>query len=155
MAGAAGHTYGCHPVWQMMDRGRTPVTFARRPWREALDLPGAFQMTHVRSFFDSRSARGRVPDQGMLPGSPSAGPHGELASHAGSSAFVYLPEGFPVEVRMDRVGGRTVKASWFDPRTGGRALIGSSESSGLRRFTPPGAPGAGNDWVLVLEGEPG
>jgi hypothetical protein len=24
-------------------------------------------------------------------------------------------------------------------------------NQGVRRFTPPGTPGAGNDWVLMLE----
>ncbi len=44
-AGACGHTYGAHPIWQFLDPARFPaVTAPRTLWREALPLPGAGQM---------------------------------------------------------------------------------------------------------------
>ena len=32
LAGAAGHTYGDHNLWQMWQPGRAPVSSARTPW---------------------------------------------------------------------------------------------------------------------------
>lgn len=50
-AGAHGHTYGCHSIWQMYDpdKGREPKIHASRPWKEAVNLPGAAQMQHARA----------------------------------------------------------------------------------------------------------
>ena len=54
-AGACGHTYGCHDIWQFLGPGHPPVTAARTPWREAKsDLPAAGQMRHVRALLESR-----------------------------------------------------------------------------------------------------
>ena len=48
-AGAHGHTYGCHPIWQMWQTGRTPLSVCRRAWYEALHLPGSAQMQHAKT----------------------------------------------------------------------------------------------------------
>ncbi|MEP7291969.1 MAG: DUF4038 domain-containing protein [Chloroflexota bacterium] len=47
--GACGHTYGHHTVWQMYNPQRYDgVLVPEATWQEALDYPGAFQMTHLR-----------------------------------------------------------------------------------------------------------
>src|SRR5690606_8098239 len=43
-AGAFGHTYGCHDIWQMYTPDREPVNGAHIPWYEAVNLQGATQM---------------------------------------------------------------------------------------------------------------
>src|SRR5674536_116299 len=51
-SGGFGHTYGCHPIWQMLALGRQPVGLARHNWYDVLDLPGAFEpvsYTHLRA----------------------------------------------------------------------------------------------------------
>ena len=48
-AGAHGHTYGCNPVWQMWTPGREQMLYVRRPWYEAMYLPGSGQMQHARA----------------------------------------------------------------------------------------------------------
>ena len=150
-AGAHGHTYGCHPVWQMFDRGREPITGARHFWWQVLDLPGAFQTTHVRSLMESRPLLERVPDQGLISGDPGSGTDHARATRGAGYAFVYLPTGKPVKIQMGRISGERVIASWFDPRTGKFHPAGTVVNTGVREFTPPGHPGAGNDWVLVLD----
>ena len=39
--GAHGHTYGCHPIWQMASPENDPVGYARHYWFDVLDLPGS------------------------------------------------------------------------------------------------------------------
>ncbi len=44
-AGACGHTYGHHSIWQFYDpQRREPVNHPWCDWRTALDRPGAFQV---------------------------------------------------------------------------------------------------------------
>ena len=52
---------------------------------------------------------------------------------------------------MGAISGKQVRASWYDPRDGSSRPIGTFANQGVRKFTPPGMPGAGNDWVLVLD----
>jgi hypothetical protein len=150
-AGAHGHTYGCHPIWQMMDKGREPITGARHMWHEVLDLPGAFQMTHVRALMESRPMLERFPDQSLIAVSPGTGRDHVRAARGNAYAFVYVPTGKPVAVQLGKLSGDKVKTSWFDPRTGEFQKIGIFPNEGIREFTPPGQPGIGNDWILVLD----
>lgn len=48
-AGAHGHTYGCHDMWQMWDENRAVVNCVRTPWHQAIHLPGANQMRYARA----------------------------------------------------------------------------------------------------------
>jgi hypothetical protein len=44
-----------------------------------------------------------------------------------------------------------VHASWYSPRDGSVQNAGNFPNRAERLFTPPGKPGDGNDWVLVLD----
>ena len=66
--------------------------------------------------------------------------------------MLYTYTGRNFSVHMGKTDGDEVKASWFDPRTGKTITIGTFENKGIKAFNPPGEPGNGNDWVLVLEG---
>jgi hypothetical protein len=149
-AGAHGHTYGCHPVWQMWQAERQPYTWARRPWYEALQLPGASHMGHVRRLIESRPFLTRVPDPSLVTSEAGVGTHHVEATRGedGSYAFVYVPSGRPVEIDLEKLSGADLVAHWYDPRTGAADCIGTLRRSGRREFTPP--PG-GPDWVLVLD----
>jgi len=149
-AGACGHTYGCHDIWQMYAPGRKPVTFARTPWREALDLPGAGDMGHARRLIESRPFLSRVPDQELIAEGQSDGERHLQATRGDGYAFVYAPTGGPFSVRLDALGAAAVRAWWFDPREGSARQVGEIPASGVRAFEPP-SRGRGNDWVLVLD----
>jgi len=160
LAGAAGHTYGNHNIWQMWQPGREPVSSARTPWRVALDHPGAHQMGHVRRLFESRPFLALVPDQALLAAPASSGAGHQRAARArdGRYAIAYTPLGGPLAVRLDRLrgstpgdGGDSVRAHWFDPRRGVAAAIGVFPATGVHTFDPPGIEARGNDWVLVLD----
>ena len=68
----------------------------------------------------------------------------------GSYALVYTASGKSMNIRLDRISGKTVRAYWYDPRKGTAQLIGEFSNTGTREFTPPSI-GSGNDWVLVLD----
>lgn len=151
-AGAHGHTYGCHDIWQMYAPGRNPISSARTYWYDALDLPASFQMRHVRNLIESRPFIVRVPDQSII-----AAGQGEGADHVqatrgsdGSYAFVYIPTGSPVTIHMNKISGPKVRAYWYGPRNGVSKVIGEFPNTGTKQFTPPTA-GRGNDWILVLD----
>jgi hypothetical protein len=153
-AGAMGVTYGNQCIWQMYDEGRTPVAFPEMPWREAIDRPGAAQMGHLRRLMESRpflTARG---DQGLLAAN-APNPDAHIRALRGDGfVFVYLPVGQSVTLSPGAVQGRALTGWWFDPRTGRATRINEGESTDGPTFDPPGEPGVGNDWVLVLD-EPG
>jgi hypothetical protein len=151
-AGACGHTYGCHDIWQFLSEKRKPVTFARTPWKEAIHLPGAGQMGHVRALIESRPFLSRVPDRGLIVGDAGLGTDHVQATRAadGGYAFVYAASGRPVTVDLERLSGKELVASWYDPRTGAAKMLGVLPREGKKEFSPP-ASGADNDWVLVLD----
>jgi hypothetical protein len=64
--------------------------------------------------------------------------------------MIYTPTGRTLKVRMDKLAGAKVKASWFNPRDGKFTAIGEFANQGEREFTPP-TSGENNDWVLVLD----
>ena len=61
-AGAFGHTYGHHSVWQMWSPNQEPINNPLMPWYEAIDQPGAAQMQHARALLESRPFLTRIPD---------------------------------------------------------------------------------------------
>lgn len=154
LAGAAGHTYGDHNVWQMWQPGRAPVSSARTPWRAALAHPGSRQVGYVRALFASRDFLALEPDQSALAAAPDTGAGHQRAARArdGRYLLAYTPLGRPLAVRLDRVRGPAVRARWLDPRTGAYTPIGTFPARGARTFDPPGGEGRGRDWVLVVDG---
>jgi hypothetical protein len=149
-AGACGHTYGCHDIWQMWQEGHEPATFARTPWQKALHLPGSGQVGHARALLESRPYLSRVPDQELIVSEVGEGTHHVRATRDadGSYAMVYLPSCRPVTIDLERLSGETLKVYWFDPRSGEARRGGQVSRAGQRTFTPPTV---WPDWVLVLD----
>ena len=153
LAGACGHTYGCHPVWQMWEPKHPVHNHVRTPWREAIELEGAQQMHHLRDLMESRPMLHRIPDQSMLidaPGPEDGARHVRaLRSMDGSHAFIYTPIGQAVRVDLSAMRG-PVTAAWYDPRTGESHAIGRFQPAHREPFVPP-THGDQADWVLVLD----
>ncbi|MCC7207827.1 MAG: glycoside hydrolase family 140 protein [Anaerolineae bacterium] len=150
-AGACGHTYGHHSIWQFYTPERTPVNFPQMPWREALDRPGASQLIHLKRLVLSRPYLTRIPDQAMIRLADETRPRRVQATRdsEGRYAFVYVPAaGQTVEVSLDGLEGGMIAAWWYDPRTGEARQIATLERTASVRFI---SPATGPDWVLVLE----
>jgi hypothetical protein len=151
-AGACGHTYGCHDIWQFLAPGRPPVTAARTPWRQALHLPGAEQMKFVRALIESRPMLSRLPDQALIAGDSGRGTDRIAATRGedGSYAMVYSSSGRPFTIHLTRLSGRQIRAWWLDPRSGTIRQGAVFPRQGVQEFRPP-TQGNGQDWVLVLD----
>lgn len=160
-AGAHGHTYGCWPIWCMWQPG-LPPTLARRPWYEAMHLPGSSQVGHARRLLLSRPFLERIPDQSLIRSDVDNGTYHIRATRDanGSYAMVYIPAmrlpplgtenrtPAAVEIDLTWLAGTHLNAWWFDPRTGIAQSLGRMPKQPSASFTPPGG---GPDWVLVLD----
>jgi hypothetical protein len=142
-AGGCGITYGANSTFQCYRTGQEDRFGARTEWREALQLPGAAQMQHLKKLLVSRPYFSRIPDQSFLLSGEDAEPHRILATRDadGAYALVYIPNGQSMDADFAKLCG-TPRASWFDPRTGE-----SHETAAQRTMTPPDT----RDWVLVLD----
>jgi len=142
-AGACGHTYGCHNIWQMFAAGRKPISWAHASWSDSLDLPAAGQLRHARALLEARPVLSRVPDQSMVVAGERV-----RATRGDGYALAYVPGGKSVTIALGKVGGETLNAWWLDPREGTHLPIGEIPNQGSREFATP-SPDL--DWVLVLD----
>jgi hypothetical protein len=149
-AGGCGITYGHHTMWQFSGDRYEAINHADRPWQDAIDRPAAGQMIHLRRLIESRPFFTRIPDQGLL--LFDGGERGEYRTATrdseGSYALVYLPTPHPVSVRLGWAAGASVRAAWYNPRTGAAQEIGVFPTTQDVTFTPPVD---GPDWVLTLD----
>lgn len=148
-AGACGHTYGTHPVWQFYNDGCELIGFVRYTWKEALSLKGASQLIHLKNLMLSRSYFDRIPDQSIL-NAPKVGEEHIRCTRGSDYLMCYLPSGGEVELNTERIPWDHSKASWFNPRTGKSESIGIYKTWECGHFTAPSI-GPENDWVLILE----
>jgi hypothetical protein len=149
-AGAFGHTYGCHGVWQMYSVGKEAVNGPHFTWLQSLDLPGAKQMKFVKQLMESRPILDRVPDQSLIVENDLPPSLRLQATRGKDYAFIYTTQGKPITVVMGKISGDKVKATWFDPRTGKTTPAGEAANTGTKKYFPPRS-GYGMDWVLVID----
>ena len=107
-------------------------------------------MVHLRRLMESRPYFSRIPDQSILVDNPTErGDHMRATRDAeGRYAFVYTPWRSRSPCVWIWAAGSQVRASWYNPRTGGASVIGDFAAKGTVSFHPPVD---GPDWVLVLD----
>lgn len=149
-SGGFGHTYGCHSIWQMLAPGRNPVGSARNHWYDGLDLPGAWDMIHIRRLMESRPLTERVPFQEFVRNSYMPETDYIVATRGKDYAMVYIPTGWGAALDLDLCGWKEARGWWYNCRSGEAIDLGKLEMSGNRTFAPV-TGGRGNDWVLVLD----
>lgn len=151
-AGACGVTYGHHAIWQFYSDREEPINHVDRTWKDALDRPGANNMSDLRKLIECRPFIGRVYDPGMI--LDGQGEKGEFitAFHGkdNSYAMIYIPVGKPVTIKTNFMKSSDIKVWWYDPRLGMVVRGVSTYRKDIMKFTPP-TLGKGQDWVLVLD----
>lgn len=148
-AGAFGHTYGCHDIWQMYSPQHAPVNGAHIPWFEAINLPGASQMQYLRMLMESRPMLDRVPDQKLI--DDARGDNDRIQATRGKDyIFVYSAHGKNFELNLTPLRAKQFQATWFDPRTGKSSDAGKYSNIEKQKFSPP-TSGYGQDWVLIVD----
>lgn len=148
-AGAFGHTYGCHDIWQFYAPHRTPVNGPHYPWYVAVDLPGASQVKFLRQLIESRPFFDRVPDQSLITNALGANDHIQ-ATRGNDYIFIYSSQGKSITVNTAKISGKEITAYWYNPRNGEANEIGKFEKKPQQEFIPP-TTDYGRDWVLVID----
>jgi len=77
---------------------------------------------------------------------------GHMAAAMGEGyAYVYSPLGVPFTVNLEPFRNfNSVRALWFDPRTGEEKII-TLLPAGSKTLLAPPSQGKGCDWVLILD----
>jgi hypothetical protein len=101
---------------------------------------------------------GRKSAQNLIASGEGSGGDHAVATKGKDFAFIYLPTGRAVSVRVKNIANN-VKAWWFNPRNGKATLIGEYKNEAEHVFSPPALSeklawlktGRGCDWVLVMD----
>ncbi|MEK7781835.1 MAG: glycoside hydrolase family 140 protein [Verrucomicrobiota bacterium] len=165
-AGALGHAYGTHPIWQMYDDGwpkrsnaknRLPRWDIVTPWYAAMDLPGAEQLKHLKDLMLSRPVLKRIPDQSALV-TPRANDlnrvqitrDGTVGQNDATYLMAYFPAHTEATIDTTKINARSLRGWWFNPRDGSVKPLNKFSNKKQMKFAPP-TNVAGEDWVLVLD----
>jgi hypothetical protein len=149
-SGGFGHTYGCHAIWQMLTPGREPIGFGRNTWYDDLDLPGAWDMLHVRKLMESRPMLDRFPFQEILLNTYVPETDYITATRGKDYIMVYIPTGWGADLDMRKCGWEKATGWWYNCQTGESIALGEFSTNQIKTFKPQ-TEGRGNDWVLVLD----
>lgn len=155
LAGACGHTYGNHNIWQMWQEGRDPISEARTPWKEALDYPGAFQAGYMRSFFETLDWQKLEPNWDIILNEPDTIGGNILTSVAKDSSFLlaYIPYGNEISIDLSVLSSGLLMGKWYNPRNNKNIDIGVIKRRDNISFDPPEDSVRGNDWILLVKSE--
>lgn len=148
--GGFGHTYGCHAIWQMLTPGRKPVGFARNNWYDDIDLPGAWDMIHVRKLMESRPFLDRIPFQEIVQNENQKVTEYITATRGNDYVMIYIPTGRDAIIDLNLCGWPKAKGWWYNCKTGEATKIGKMKTNQVKTFSTKSG-GLGNDWVLVLD----
>ena len=102
----------------------------------------------MRRLFELRPWHKLVPDQSVIAAGQGEGRGSCPAARAEDGSFViaYVPAGKPISIHMDKLSGKEIRPSWYDPRDGTWREIGDYANTGrprVRRPLPKGARAIG------------
>ena len=152
-SGAAGYTYGAHPIWQFYDGKREPVNGPRITWQEALSLPGAAQLRFALELLESRPSDDRQPADECLCSFRGTGTETATAclDANGRRLLIYQPESRTMTIDLSFVKANHIRYRWLNPGTGAELFGGECKVGRKQQFTPPPVRGGGRDLLLVIE----
>jgi len=146
---AGGHyTYGNTNTWNF---GTYPRSVTG-DWMVALDSTGARHMSALVTILASLEWWTLVPDLSIFTSGTGSGAvqNAALRSSAGDTVLVYLSSPMAVTLRLDGIPADAALATWIDPQSGVRTVIGRMPTTGTVLFTPRAE---WQDALLLLEAE--
>lgn len=111
------HTYGNTNIWNFS----TNPKYNNQPWMEAINSPGAHQLTISREFFEKVQWWKFVPDQSIFVGGKGSADSLNVAmrSSDGDKIIVYCSHPGPVTLNFDSIENASeLSVLWTDPRNG-------------------------------------
>lgn len=153
-SGAAGYTYGAHPIWQFCNpRLNPPINQPRLTWFEALELPGVKQLAIAKKLLEELPTTLREPADSFLNAQEKPIlPAVACRDAAGSWALIYLPESQTVDINLPILANLPAEAIFINPRTG---QITATEqlvaNETMHRFIPPASFDNTRDSLLLLK----
>lgn len=146
----AGVAYGAHGIWSWELKRGIPLNFdaaGEAPsWKEAMHLPGSTSMKHLKDLFTSFDYWRLRPAQELLveqPGAQDPLRYVVVARAEGADwGLAYLPVGRAIRLRAEALGN-SVKARWFNPRTGKWSRSQQVGGSPMELRAP-----SAEDWVV-------
>ncbi len=109
-AGACGHTYGHHGIWQMWQKGREPISSVEVDWKHGLKAIGGGQMQYLKKLMEQTYWYELKPDHLMTAS-------GDSLQTLGSDQYllIYQEQSKDFTANID---GSPLSISVFDPETG-------------------------------------
>ena len=144
-------TYGQNQMWRM-----------EPGWTETFDTPGSGHMANFKQAAVSYPWWKRVPDQGLFASGISSEKtlNTAVRSVDGDWAMIYLSSPCNVQVHLDKITARQVRARWVNPQDGSEKDAGILPTGNLLegKTFPEGkkmcfsTPDFWEDALLVLDG---
>jgi hypothetical protein len=150
----AGVSYGGHGVWGWDDGTKPPTdhptTGTPLPWRQALTLPCAEQMTNLVNFFTSIEFSQLRPLPGAVVNNPgNQSPRKYIAaarSEKKDLTVIYVPEDRTIEILLASLPP-SPEVKWFNPRTGENSAAVAVITDTTAQFPTPSE----GDWILWMQ----
>jgi hypothetical protein len=157
-SGGCGVTYGAAAIWQFFG-ARYPVNFSCIPsmdWKQAMHLPGARHVVHLRQLMEQFSDRalypcGAIADVSDCDSAASSTLRDGTPGVADAKCMLtYLPT-VPNHCPFDltQMASNEISATLFDPRTGKTEPAGVYKRENRMLFKA--LPDHGRDWVVIFE----
>ncbi|MHB0958883.1 MAG: apiosidase-like domain-containing protein [Pirellulaceae bacterium] len=141
------HTYGNTNTWNFSSYKAEGT----QDWKQALQSPGAAHLSVLTRIFASLEWWTLIPDTTVFVEGLGSGEtrNAAMRSTAGDRLLIYLSHPGTVSLRLDGITtASAAQASWVDPQTGTRTVIGKFPVAGKRSLSTP------QDWpdaILLVE----
>ncbi len=144
-AGGAGHTYGAGPIWSM--RGNEGDYNCGYTWQQALDFPGAVQLTQIaKKFLTDHKWYEWEPNEDVI---SETGYRESLktsvATKSKDMVMVYFSNNS--HTRVTNILEKNAEAFWFDPQNG---QIKKEDPFNVNEKRTCAPPSKWEDAILVL-----
>lgn len=154
LSGALGYTYGAGNSNSKVTDSRGGVWLFNKAsesydhWEKAMDWESAFQMSHMKNFFEGITWWQLQPAHELIKNQPTDSVRMMAAAKSanGDLLVAYLPDNKAIELDLQSVA-KGWKARWYNPVSGEYLDIsGPTTFQKTQVFTTPGQ----GDWVLWL-----